>query len=218
MTMALSLASASSQYLVNAGTPVADLPLTMACWFNKPTDAAGTLISLSNSVGENRILLVANTGPAIIQANTFLSVSVTTDTYGNNVWSHAAAVYASTSSRTAYLNGVAATENTDSDVTSTGFDRVHIGMRLVTSVPGLFLNGIIAEVGLWNIALAAADIASLAKGFSPLLIRPEGLVAYWPLIGNLSPEIDPVGGFAMTRTNTPTVSPHVNIILPDHGG
>jgi hypothetical protein len=35
---------------------------------------------------------------------------------------------------------------------------------------------------MWNVALTDADAAMLALGFSPLLIKPEGLVSYIPLL------------------------------------
>jgi hypothetical protein len=88
-----------------------------------------------------------------------------------------------------------------------------LGAR-ISATPGLFLNGQIAEAAVWNVALSAAEIASLSKGFSPLLIRPASLVAYWPLIGRHDPEIDPVGRFDMTLTANPTTAAHPRVILP----
>lgn len=49
------------------------------------------------------------------------------------------------------------------------------------------VNGLIAYVGLWNIALSDADHAALALG-TPDLVQPANLVEYWPLTGNQSPE------------------------------
>ena len=57
-------------------------------------------------------------------------------------------------------------------------------------------------------------MAALGKGISPLLVRPGGLVAYWPLIGNASPEIDPVGGINLSWNATPLKADHYPIILP----
>ncbi|PBB79080.1 hypothetical protein CK218_22280 [Mesorhizobium sp. WSM3879] len=42
--------------------------------------------------------------------------------------------------------------------------------------------GEIAEIGHWNAQLDAAEIASLAKDFSPLLIRPASLIFYAPVV------------------------------------
>jgi hypothetical protein len=38
------------------------------------------------------------------------------------------------------------------------------------------------EIGYWNVQLNADEIAALAKGFSPKLIRPSALLAYMPLV------------------------------------
>lgn len=43
------------------------------------------------------------------------------------------------------------------------------------------LNGRLAEMAVWNVGLIAAEVAALSKGFSPSLIRPTSLVAYWSL-------------------------------------
>jgi hypothetical protein len=52
-------------------------------------------------------------------------------------------------------------------------------------------DGRTAEVGIWNAALTAAEIASLAKGMTPDKIRPQSLVFYAPLVRDL---IDVRGG------------------------
>jgi hypothetical protein len=55
------------------------------------------------------------------------------------------------------------------------------------------------------VALSASDVAILAAGVCPLLVRPEALLAYWPLWGIYSPETDLVGGFGMTVTGTSVI-------------
>jgi hypothetical protein len=129
-----------------------------------------------------------------------------------NTWYHAAGVVAASNLRTVYFNGGAGTPDTVS-VSPTGVDRTIIGARFNTTL-GLHWNGKIAECAIWNVALGAAEIAALAKGFSPLLIRPTSLVAYWPLIGRTSPEICPKGGFDMTVVNGPTGAEHPRVVVP----
>ena len=65
-----------------------------------------------------------------------------------------------------------------------------------------------AEVGVWNVALTAAEIASLAKGMTPDKIRPQNLVFYAPLVRNL---IDQKGGLALTNNNGATVANHPRV-------
>ena len=48
---------------------------------------------------------------------------------------------------------------------------------------------------MWNVVLDAAEIAALAKGFSPRLVRPTGLVFYSPMVRDL---YDARGGIALT--------------------
>ena len=43
-------------------------------------------------------------------------------------------------------------------------------------------DGIIAEVGIWNVAIDAAEAVSLSKYFAPPLIRPASLKFYAPLV------------------------------------
>ncbi|MDG4854072.1 MULTISPECIES: LamG-like jellyroll fold domain-containing protein [unclassified Mesorhizobium] len=42
--------------------------------------------------------------------------------------------------------------------------------------------GDIAEIGHWNTQLDAAEIAALANGFSPMLVRPASLIFYAPVV------------------------------------
>jgi hypothetical protein len=46
------------------------------------------------------------------------------------------------------------------------------------------LDGQMAELAVWKTELDANDFASLAKGFTPDQIRPQSLVAYWPMTGS----------------------------------
>lgn len=81
-------------------------------------------------------------------------------------------------------------------------------------------DGLMAEVGLWNVALNNAEIAALAEGVSPLLIRPQNLRGYWPLSGTGSPEPDYSGlgshatiNGSLSAGNNPPVRPFQPISL-----
>jgi hypothetical protein len=79
------------------------------------------------------------------------------------------------------------------------------------------MNGRIAEAGIWNVALSDREVAALASGVHPARMRPDALVAYWPLWGDDSPELDwhPSGGtrYPMTLTGTPTKANHAPIAI-----
>jgi hypothetical protein len=55
-----------------------------------------------------------------------------------------------------------------------------------------------AECGIWHDTLTAAEVASLAKGFSPDQVRPSKLVLYMPMVN----EFQDLRGTAMTNTNS----------------
>jgi hypothetical protein len=65
-----------------------------------------------------------------------------------------------------------------------------------------------AEVGIWNAALTAAEIASLAKGMTCDKVRPQSLVFYAPLVRDLQ---DARGGLAITNNNGATVANHPRV-------
>jgi hypothetical protein len=83
-----------------------------------------------------------------------------------------------------------------------------IAGRFNNSSIGLFAIGLIAEVGIWNAALTAAEIASLAKGMTCDKVRPQNLVFYAPLVRDL---IDQKGGLTITNNNAATVANHPRV-------
>ncbi len=65
-----------------------------------------------------------------------------------------------------------------------------------------------AEVGIWNAALTAAEVAALAKGMTCDKVRPQSLVFYAPLVRDL---VDQKGGLTITNNNGATVANHPRI-------
>lgn len=168
------------------------------------------LAALSDATGANRCVMVlggALTGDPI-RIDVLGSGTVDTTTgFSSNTWQHACGVWTSTSSRTVYLNG-GSSATSSATVSQPTTDRVLIGMRTSASVNGLFMDGQIAEVGIWNAALTAAEIASLSKGMACEKVRPQSLVFYAPLVRNLQ---DQKGGLAITNNNGATVATHPRV-------
>jgi hypothetical protein len=72
-------------------------------------------------------------------------------------------------------------------------------------------DGQIAEVGLWNRVLTAAEIALLANAYSPVLI-PNSLLFYTDLIRNTANR----RGAAASTVDGTTVNPHPRVIHTSH--
>jgi hypothetical protein len=121
--------------------------------------------------------------------------------YSTNVWTHACGVFETTTSRAVYINGGSVGTNTQSSL-PTGFNQIQIG-RVDGTTPASYMEGRVAEAGLWNVALSTNEISALAAGASPREVRPGSLVGYWPIWGDHSSEIDLTSGArAMTVTGT----------------
>lgn len=194
-------------------------PCTLVAWANVDNLTDGhCLVGLCAKASSNGFFLYAEgrTSDRVFaysdQSSTFDSAS-SASSYTTGTWFHAGAVFASSTSRTAYLNGVAGTTNTTSN-TPSGISHTMIGAAWYTNSLLDDTDGRIAEVGIWNAALTTAEMAMLAKGLSPLFVRPASLVLYAPMLGRADPEPDLVGANVLTVNGTPSQSAHPRIIYP----
>jgi len=214
--MAYNFTSGSS-HLSTTTTPVTNAPCTFACWFRVASlplgDSHGTLLCIShyqNSAHAQLISLRGANESNVIGAGVFdgnYSQANSASAPSINTWSHAAGVFSTTSNRIAYLNGTAGTANTESRPNLANINSIGIG-AVSRPTASEFLIGLSADVGIWNVALTAAEIASLAKGMACDKVRPQSLVFYAPLARDL---IDVRGGRAITNNNTATVANHTRI-------
>ena len=202
----------NNDYLTVAASP-ADVPLTMACWYQYDADIGGIVcMGVADTDAQEEHLLYLDTASQNVFAwsNDGGSGAQSGKTHTSiDTWEHAAGVWAATNSRKAYLNGSVGAENT-TNLTPVNLDNVAIGSRNYNSGQSLFFSGFIAESAIWNVALTDAEITILAAGYSPLFVRPQNLVFYAPLIRGLN---DKVGGLVLTASGT-TVSAHPPIIYP----
>jgi hypothetical protein len=169
-----------------------------------------TAISVGVLSGTDRNQLqLDNAGVAqliCIQGGTIASAVGGTSTL--NQWCHLCGVIESNSSRKVYLDGTEVGSNTTSISTQDAANSILIGARSNSGSIGNYFSGDIAEVGIWNVALTAAEIASLAKGMTCDKVRPQSLVFYAPLVRDL---IDAKSGLALTNNNGATVANHPRV-------
>ena len=125
----------------------------------------------------------------------------TTTGFTAGTWYSACAVFASATSRSAYINGGSKATDTTSR-TETTLNETLIG-AFVNNGPtySQFFGGGLADAAIWNVALSDAEVA-LLEVMPPFAMRPDALVGYWPLFGDAaSPEPDFSG-----RANTLTIT------------
>lgn len=212
---------ASSQYLENGTAVLTAVPLTMACWFNSNDDTiTQALMAIGATTGLDRFQLDISGSTAgdpvrasATSASVTNAIASSSTGYSANTWQHACGVFASATSRAAYISGGSKGTDTTSVTPSFSTNATTIGTRYLTAVRGAFMSGIVAEAAIWNVALTDAEVAVLATGISPLAVRPASLRFYAPLWGNYSPEIDVIGRFDLT-VNGATKADHCRIIQP----
>lgn len=206
---------AGSQYLEGSFSSLS-LPITLAAWVN-----------VSSTGLEDAILWVGDADVSgnwyVISLGYFSATKFgiwhraddndgkddsTTDVNTGN-WQHVAGVFTSTVSRSLYVGGDSEVTNVDNQA-ECSIDTVSVARR-GDSTPSAYLAASIAEAAIWNAALTDAEVAILAEGISPLLIRPDALVAYWPLLDS---DNEWSRRYDMTPTNGPGWAGHPPQVVP----
>lgn len=206
------LFNGTSDKAVLSAAVVTAVPLTLAAWFKQTATGAGrVIIDLSN--GGTNLFQLRQTASGAVGANTNANQALSSAAATAGTWNHGCATFASITSRAAYLNGANKGTNASS-TTPSGINKTTIGVK---GDGTLFYNGSLADIAIWNVALADADVAMLALGISPLLVRRSALVAYWPFLGYYSPEIDLLSSTGITLTGT-TQSAHPRVFGWHHQG
>lgn len=214
--MAYSFTAASSMNMSTGSSPITAEPITISAWFYRFTNTSQNGVCALNTMIDstvNRLRFMSlgggtnNLAAIARDTSSFAAFAFTSSNYSLNTWVHGCTVFASNSSRTAYHSGGNSGSSTTVTMSDPGLNDITIGSRNNFVGPGVFMDGLIAEVGIWNVALTAAEIGSLSRGFACNRIRPQSLVFYAPLTRNLTD----AKGRSITATNGPTVANHPRI-------
>ena len=186
--MARSFTAGASEYLnVTSNLGLTDYPFTMACWgLSRDLTIDQAFMSLYNASLKHYILLWqgATTGDPIrfsVRNGVISTVNIDTTTgYSANTWHHACGVCAASNDHRIFIDGGSkATSSINVPwISPTDF---LLGQKGNTT---LFVDGRIAHASVWDVALTDAEVAQLARGVMPFLIRPASIRAYYPLGGH----------------------------------
>jgi len=214
--MARAFVRASSQFIGHSAGLVSADPITLACWgrsddstngqdavqIGDSTTGRGWRLNFGGATAGDPIRAIAtdNTGTN--------AIAVTSTGYSVNTWHHACAVFTSTSSRDAYIDGGSVGNNATALGTMMSPNRTDIGRAVNASS---YFSGRLAEVAIWNVALTANEVLALARGVSPLRVRPASLISYVPIWGLHSAEIDMKNSGATWTVTGATLANHAPV-------
>jgi hypothetical protein len=195
-------------------SPITDYPFTFAAWF-KPHDITvdHNLISMNKYANtayyrdcaalytnqEQKVELWADDYDGLGGSEAIASTTTFTI---DDQWHHACGVFVSSTSRAVYLDGGG--KNTGS--ASIAFPPIRIiGLAALgnTFQWGNYMDGLIAHVAIWDVALTDAEILDLSRGARPDRIRPGNLKAYYTLEEKDGYE-DQAGSYDLATVNSPT--------------
>jgi hypothetical protein len=215
--MAYDFVKASSQYLSVAHTTALNTPssITFAGFVFRGSDlttsqhVAAKYLGTGNQRGWLLTIDTAGKVFVIISSNGSLTTDRLSSAAISAEWTHVAFTFTgSTAQPNIYLNGSLSNGAASTGLTGIFNNTADLTFGINSNKTGNPFGGKLAEVGIYNAALTAAEIASLAKGMTPDKIRPQNLVFYAPLVRDL---IDQKGGLTITNNNAATVANHPRV-------
>lgn len=215
--MAINFNGSSAFMKYDYGSIITAAPCTIAAWFNTDTvSGAHTIVAAGgNKSGwaqEFSILLVNNAFWAMTSNGSGDSKAISTQAISTGTLYHGCGVFTAANSRAAYINGA----NKGTDTGSRTPDPAYMNLTRIGQRCGgadQKFDGMIAEVCIWTAAISEAEVAMLALGYSPLVVRPQNLF-YWNLMGRYSAEIDLLHKNDMAYYGSPTQQDHIRVIYP----
>lgn len=203
----------SSTYL-DASISAESTPLTLSLWLkpvNATTGSECEILRVYDSISNDgwflgftpdnpNFIVVARTRQG---GSTENATKIGTTNLGQ--WYHLGAVFASATSRIAYLDGVAGGADVQNKVPTTT-NTIRIGTA------GIDHDSHVAWPTIWNAALTGDEMMSLARGIVPTKIRPASLAYSFPLWGRFSPEPNLIGSPTLTVNGAPSQTDHPRIL------
>lgn len=207
----------SNQYLGMATVTYVTPPFTMLidCMFTTSFTAGFLFTQLEPGTSINGHLLV-NNGTNLVSATTGNAGATTSSgtviLKPPGIRQTIAGVWASTTSRQAFVDGVGGTIDTTSRTPGSAPANTYIwASRHNNADSNIATAGICFGAWVWNIALSATELFAMAAGASPLTIRRGNLVDGWEFTRPDSPNrlVSRILGRTLSAANSPQIDPQI---------
>ena len=196
---------ASTPYLMSdsaKGCPVTAYPFSMSVWFYKPASHSSMCIASVGATGSTQINGIYITSGGLAQMYIGGGLAVSSSIGLSTGWSNIVAIEVGATNHKIVVNGVS-NSSTVSLALTTSLDRWG-ALAFVSSSPGFTgaSGQPVADLGVWNVALTSTEATDMYNGrLSPLMIRPQNLVAYCPLNDGDGDARDIIGGRHLIETD-----------------
>jgi len=213
--MAIDFVAASSEGLVDNTNNAFTGTMTFAA-FVTPANSAVTEVygGVHNNTNATDFIIMMQSGAGFYQyqhrAGGVATNIVSTSAYSVGTRAHVVATARSDSDHRIFVNGVQEANDVTTLTNPTGLNSTCLGFNN-TNTPDTYTDASLAESAIWNVGLSDAEIAALASGVSPLLVRPQSLTMYTDGVGTLT---NKKGVIAWTVSGTPTIVDHPSIYQP----
>lgn len=181
--------------------PLNSTKITISCWVRVDTITPATnqsivrLASLfSTAAGLSGMRILRNTAGNVLAQigdSTTANTATAPNLLRTNQWIHLAAQFdgsgTTSNFRRAWLGGQAGTADTVNRTIDQNWTSLQIGAAASYNIStgqltfGQYYSGDLSHVAVWFERLGDAEIVGLAGGANPLDIRPQALVAYFPM-------------------------------------
>lgn len=157
----IDLTSASSQSIIVPSAVVTSYPLTISAWIRPDTTTSGVIVSMmredTGAFWNGHYLdMSSGTLQAVSVVSNAFRVASSSTSLSTGAWQQVTGVFASATSRTAYINGVPGTTNTESSAPTSMANTVISGSK--RSVHEFYFDGRVDNVRIWNRALSATEV------------------------------------------------------------
>jgi len=188
----------------SSATGITGYPFSFSLWIKTTAAVSQTYIALNRATVSNvyyRVRVLSNGTVRLEAANTTQRSATSSATVNDGNWHHIVAVFASASSRLLYVDGAPDGSSAPSVNFHASATALTIG-RNGGSTPGIYANGQIDEISIFNSALGAPEVVALYGAGSPMdptansgnYVSSTALMNWWRM-GDLAGD-DPLTGFA----------------------
>ncbi len=203
--MSIDFDGSTDYYTASSSVVGSDKSFTFGGWFypnNTTANKYNWHLHTNAGTSDSAILTATNNGVLrfVVNAGTSQVADTANGAYSANTWQLALAIHNSITDREVQVgSGTPGTSTTSSNFNPL----THTSIGRHDTSTSTYFNGELAHLFIYDVGLTTAERTMLANRVSPLLVRPENLLFYAPLVNGTSIDNQIESGPVFTENGTP---------------